>query len=403
MNIAIIGAGAAGCFCAAELRKRLPEARITIFEAQRRPMAKLAITGGGRCNITNSFADIRSLSEAYPRGERLVKAAFRNLSPSDTVTWWENAGVELTLQEDQCYFPKSQSALQVVRCLESRIRGCTLHLATRVQSISRGPEGSFSLLLANSPVPFPADIVVLCSGGGALSMLSTLPEIKIQSPVPSLFSFRISDPSLTALMGTLIPYAKLKLSGSKAEAVGTLLITDWGFSGPAVLKLSSYGARELAEKGYKTGLIVNYLGQTQEEILSQIEATKALHGQKFLHNMPLKGLSIRLWQNIATRAGIRADMRWAELGGKGARRLASTISADEYRIEGRCRFKEEFVTAGGVCVSEVQPGTMESKSLHGLYFAGEVLDIDAITGGFNLQAAWSTAFTVAKAIEEKFL
>lgn len=402
MNIAIIGAGAAGCFCAAELRKRMPQAQICIFEAQARPMAKLAITGGGRCNITNSFADIRSLAEAYPRGERLVKAAFRNLSPLDTVTWWENAGVELTLQEDQCYFPKSQSALQVVHTLEALIRGCTLLLRTKVSSIRKDGE-RFAIFSANSNVPQVFDIVVLCSGGGAVSMLSTLPEIEIQSPVPSLFSFRIHEPKLCALMGTTLPNAKLKLAGSKYEASGTLLVTDWGLSGPAVLKLSSYAARELAEKGYKARLLVNYLSLGQEELLSLIASHKAQFPQKLLLNMPLKGLSSRLWAYLLERAGIRSDMRWAELGSKGAGRLASVISADEYQIEGRCRFKEEFVTAGGVAASQVHRSTLESKSYPGLYFAGEVLDIDAICGGFNLQAAWSTAFSVAKSIAEKFL
>lgn len=402
MNIAIIGAGAAGCFCAAELRKRMPQAQICIFEAQARPMAKLSITGGGRCNITNSFADIRSLSEAYPRGERLVKAAFRNLSPSDTVTWWENAGVELTLQEDQCYFPKSQSALQVVHTLEALIRGCTLLLRTKVSSIRKDGD-RFAIFSANSNVPQVFDIVVLCSGGGAVSMLSTLPQIEIQSPVPSLFSFRINEPKLCALMGTTLPNAKLKLAGSKYESSGTLLVTDWGLSGPAVLKLSSYAARELAEKGYKARLLVNYLSLGQEELLSLIASHKAQFPQKLLLNMPLKGLSSRLWAYLLERAGIRSDMRWAELGSKGAGRLASVISADEYQIEGRCRFKEEFVTAGGVAASQVHRATLESKSYPGLYFAGEVLDIDAICGGFNLQAAWSTAFSVAKAIAEKFL
>lgn len=402
MNIAIIGAGAAGCFCAAELRKRMPQAQICIFEAQARPMAKLSITGGGRCNITNSFTDIRSLSEAYPRGERLVKAAFRNLSPSDTVTWWENAGVELTLQEDQCYFPKSQSALQVVHTLEALIRGCTLLLRTKVSSI-RKDDDRFAIYSANSNVPQVFDVVVLCSGGGAVSMLSTLPQIEIQSPVPSLFSFRIHEPKLCALMGTTLPNAKLKLAGSKYEASGTLLVTDWGLSGPAVLKLSSYAARELAEKGYKARLLVNYLSLGQEELLRGLESHKAQFPQKLLLNMPLKGLSSRLWAYLLERAGIRSDMRWAELGSKGAGRLASVISADEYQIEGRCRFKEEFVTAGGVAASQVHRATLESKSYPGLYFAGEVLDIDAICGGFNLQAAWSTAFSVAKSIAEKFL
>ena len=402
MNIAIIGAGAAGCFCAAELRKRMPQAQICIFEAQARPMAKLAITGGGRCNITNSFADIRSLSEAYPRGERLVKAAFRNLSPSDTVTWWENAGVELTLQEDQCYFPKSQSALQVVHTLEALIRGCTLLLRTKVSSIRKDGD-RFAIFSANSNVSQVFDVVVLCSGGGAVSMLSTLPQIEIQSPVPSLFSFRINEPKLCALMGTTLPNAKLKLAGSKYEANGTLLVTDWGLSGPAVLKLSSYAARELAEKGYKARLLVNYLSLGQEELLRGLESHKARFPQKLLLNMPIKGLSSRLWAYLLERAGIRSDMRWAELGSKGAGRLASVISADEYQIEGRCRFKEEFVTAGGVAASQVHRSTLESKSYPGLYFAGEVLDIDAICGGFNLQAAWSTAFSVAKSIAEKFL
>lgn len=398
--IAIIGGGAAGFFCAAELKHRCPDADVTIYEAQSRPMAKLAITGGGRCNLTNTFERIGSLKEAYPRGERLIRAAFGMFSPERTLDWWESEGVKTVCQADGCVFPQSQDAMEVVGRLAQicREEGVKVMCSHRVEAISRGEK--FEIKIKGRAAVF-ADIVVVTTGGGALSMLDELREIKQERLAPSLFTLKIGDEGLNALMGTVVEDATLSLAGTKFRSRGTLLITDWGVSGPATLKLSSYAAYYLKDNGYKTHLIINYLSTDEESVRRELGQTSESQPKKQVANTPVRGITSRLWSYLLKRSGIREDIRWAELGSKGLNRLVNTIVSDDYAINGRCRFKEEFVTAGGVSSSEVNPQTLESKHFPGLYFAGEVLDIDAITGGFNLQAAWSTAFVVAKAIGDK--
>ena len=397
--ISIIGGGAAGCFCAVQIKRRCPDAKVIVYEAQSKLMSKLAVTGGGRCNITNTFEGVGSLKEVYPRGDRLIKAAFHHLSPSETIWWWENEGVKLVAQEDGCVFPKSQDAMQVVRKLEELMResGVEIMCSHRVEAINRMEDSTFELRF-NGKVSQYADIVVLTSGGGALSMLNTLNGIALEPTAPSLFTFKIKDESFTSLMGTVVDNATLSFSGTKFRSRGTLLITDWGVSGPATLKLSSYAAYYLKDSAYKATLLINYLSLSETEIRALISETCEHNAQRMMANAPLPGLTSRMWGFLMSRAGLRSDIRWAELGSKGLNRLVNTLIADPYQVDGRCRFKDEFVTAGGVSATEVNPNTLESKHFPGLYFAGEVLDIDAITGGFNLQTAWSTAFAVARAI-----
>lgn len=398
-QIAIIGAGAAGCFCAVELKRRRPHSHITVYEAATKPLAKVAVTGGGRCNISNSFEYIRQLGEAYPRGERLVRHAFAQLSPEQTCAWWEREGVRLVTQSDGCIFPESQDAMQVIRTLENLMRrlGIELRTGCRVLELNYGPQG-YTLRLQQGEVR--ADRVVVTTGGGALGLLKPL-GLEIVPPVPSLFTFRIGDEGLRSLMGTVTEGVTLSLAGMKKyRSAGTLLLTDWGVSGPATLKLSSYAARELSERDYKATLLVNWLSSSEQQVRSWIEGTaRGSAAQKLVSSIHPDGLTSRLWSHLLRRAALREDIRWAELGSKGISRLASTLTADAYPITGRCRFKEEFVTAGGVAASEVNPKALEARRYPRLHFAGEVLDIDAITGGFNLQAAWSTAWTVASQAE----
>ena len=381
-RIAIIGAGAAGCFCAANLRKMAPELSVTLFEAGPKPMAKLAITGGGRCNLTNSFEGIRSLKEAYPRGERIMKRALKEFSVQDTLDWFTSDGVPLTLQEDHCYFPVSQNAMDVVRCLQKGMTGVQLQLNSRVASVNE--------LLSQF------DSVVVTTGGApkGFPILAGL-HIETISPVPSLFTFNIRDKALTSLMG-LVVNASVSIPGSGFKAHGPLLITDWGLSGPAVLKLSSYAARYLSDAGYKAPLSVNWLHSSESETRDTLAVLARENAAKLILSTHL--LPSRLWEHIVIKAGLRKDMRWGELGSKGMNKLVATLVSDNYFIEGKSKFREEFVTCGGVSLDAVELGTLQSKKYPGLYFAGEVLDIDAITGGFNLQAAWSTGYIVAKSI-----
>ncbi len=381
-SVAIIGAGAAGCFCAAELRRRAPELSVTLFEAGSKPLAKVAITGGGRCNLTNSFEGIRSLSEAYPRGERVMKRALQAFSQDDTVEWFQSRGVPLVLQPDHCWFPQSQDAQDIVRCLLRAVKGTDIRLNSRVDNVQ-------ALLQSY-------DFVVVTTGGApkGLPFLEGL-GLELIPPVPSLFTFTIPDPALRSLMG-LVVEASIGLQGTPFKAQGALLITDWGLSGPAALKLSSYAARHLAETGYKGTLSINWLCLSENETRELLQKTAAENPQKQVSTTHL--LQSRLWNHLQKKAGLREDIRWAEVGSKGLNRLTAVLTADSYPLSGKSKFREEFVTCGGVALSNIDLSTLECKTHPGLYFAGEVLDIDAITGGFNLQAAWSTGYVCAQSI-----
>ena len=391
-NIAIIGAGAAGCFCAAELRRLRPEFRIDVYEAGSKPLAKVAITGGGRCNLTNSFEGIRSLSEIYPRGERLMKRLLHVFSQEDTWHWFESAGVPLVLQEDHCVFPRSQDAMDIVHALLHRMDGVNLRLRTPVSSVK--PDSSGRLVVDGETY----DAVVVTTGGApkGLPMIDGL-DLEWVPTVPSLFTFTVKDESLRSLMG-LVVNASVSIPGTSFKADGPLLITDWGLSGPAVLKLSSYAARYLHDAGYKAPLSVNWPDAEEAETREILHRLSADNTRKQVSNTPPDGLQARLWNHLITKAGLRPDIRWAELGSKGFNKLVNVLTQDTYAIEGKTKFREEFVTCGGVALSNLNPSTLESKTHPGLYFAGEVLDIDAVTGGFNLQAAWTTGAVVARSI-----
>ena len=394
-RIAVIGAGAAGCFCTAELRRLRPDFRVDVYESGPKALAKVAITGGGRCNLTNSFAGIRSLAEAYPRGERLMKRLLKQFSQEDTWRWFESAGVPLVLQEDHCVFPQSQDAMDIVRTLLRRMDGANLLLRTPVRTLI--PGSTRNLLVDGESY----DAVVVTTGGApkGLPLLDAL-DLEWVPTVPSLFTFTIHDEGLRSLMG-LVVEASVAIPGTAFKADGPLLITDWGLSGPAVLKLSSYAARHLHEVGYKAPLSVNWLARNETETRDILQETAAGNPRKQVSNTPVARLQGRLWNHLTAKAGLRPDIRWAELGSKGLNRLVSTLTQDAYTMAGKSKFREEFVTCGGVALGNLDPATLESKRHPGLYFAGEVLDIDAITGGFNLQAAWTTGAAVARSIAAK--
>jgi flavoprotein, HI0933 family len=400
-KVAIIGAGAAGCFCAATLRELAPELSVTLFEAASKPLAKVAITGGGRCNLTNSFEGIRSLSEAYPRGERIMKRALQAFSQADTIEWFQSRGVPLALQPDHCWFPQSQDAMDIVRCLLNAAKGADIRLNTPVKTLCHSERSEESVTPNGFVVSTPQndqafDYVVVTTGGApkGLPFLEGL-GLELVPPVPSLFTFTVPDPALRSLMG-LVVEASIGLAGTSFKAEGPLLITDWGLSGPATLKLSSYAARHLAEKGYKGNVWINWLNANENAVRESLQETASRNPQKLLSTTHL--LQARLWSHLLAKAGLRPDIRWAELGSKGLNRLVAILTADSYPLAGKSKFREEFVTAGGVALSNVNPNTLECKQHLGLYLAGEVLDIDAITGGFNLQAAWSTGYVCAQSI-----
>lgn len=404
MRIAVIGAGAAGCLCAAELGRRLRDAEVTVLEGGPRPLAKVAVTGGGRCNFTNTFEQIGRLEEAYPRGARLMKRSLMRFSPEDARQWFASKGVPSVVMDDGCVFPQSQDAMDIVRALERAMNtaGVKVLCNHKVASI-RDAGDSYRIAFSGKDIPeIEADRIVVTTGGSpspaGLAMLSPL-GLETVAPVPSLFTFNIGDEPLKELMGAVVKDAFAGLGGTAFRAHGALLITDWGVSGPAVLKLSSYAARHLAENGYKGTLNISWLGTAKdEECMEAVRALAASEPRKQVVSTCPEALTCRLWRHITARAGLREDLRWAELGQRGATRLASVLACDSYPITGRCRFKDEFVTCGGVALSEISLNTLESKKHPGLHFAGEVLDVDAITGGFNLQAAWSMAYVIAETI-----
>lgn len=393
-SIAIIGGGAAGCFCAIELKRRFPKAKITIYESQDKLLAKVAITGGGRCNLTNSFEDYKDsngklerLEHVYPRGHRLMKRLFNVFSPEDTVKWFENHGVRLVTQEDNCIFPKSQDAMEIVHTLENLIRqeGIQVKTGHKITDITSLAE----------------DIKVITTGGKktdkGYEFLSKL-NMETQKPVPSLFTFEVKDKGLNSLSGTVVDNATLSIPSTRFRSQGILLITDWGTSGPATLKLSSYAARFLKDNSYKAPVSINWISSTQEAARLAVERLIAETPKKQLSSVNFNGLTSRLWELIIKRSGIREDIRCGEVGSKQLNKLSSTLTSDTYQITAKGRFKEEFVTCGGVSLNEIDPNTLRSKKHPDIYFAGEVLDIDAITGGFNLQAAWTTGYTAATSI-----
>lgn len=398
MHIVIIGAGPAGCFCAVESARHNPGAKVSVYEASSRPMAKLALTGGGRCNITNTFAGVDNLGRVYPRGWKLMRKALGTFSHEDLLRWFEAQGVRFVEEAGGRVFPASQDAMQIVRTLERLMRECSVAVECRKRVVKiEVAAGGFALHFPDGSC-VAADRVVLATGGTSEAKLRALLPDSVETvpTVPSLFTFRIEDSALRSLMGTVAGNAVVSLAGTRFREQGALLITDWGVSGPAILSLSSYAAVHLAECGYRATLLVNWCGLTETEIMDWIERTVEAAPARLVSGVGPEGMASRLWKHLLRRCALREDLRWAELGAKGKRRLAAILASDSYEITGRAAFREEFVTCGGVSLKSVNPSTMECRSVPGLYFAGEVLDIDGVTGGFNLQAAWSTAYCAGK-------
>ena len=392
MRTAIIGGGAAGFFLAINLKELCPEMEVTILERSKRVLAKVEISGGGRCNCTNSFAEVRDLSAVYPRGHRLMKRLMKGFSQRDAYAWFERHGVRLTTQEDLCVFPASQDAHTIINCFLAEARRHQIEIRTecRVESLDELADFDFiAVTTGGSPKP------------EGLRWLSDLGH-EIASPVPSLFTFRIDDERLHNLMGTVVEEATAYIPGTNFRASGPLLITHWGMSGPAILKLSSYAARHLAEHDYRQPLAVNWLSRNDEAIKQELSRLSIEGGKKLLASLRPFDLPTRLWTYLLDKSpGQRAQRPWLSLNQKEINRLTNTLVNDTYEIAGRAAFKDEFVTCGGIALDAVNPTTLESRHVPHLYFAGEVLDIDGVTGGFNFQAAWTTAYTVAQAIAKE--
>lgn len=402
-HIAIIGGGAAGFFAAITARQTHPDATATLFERNQRVLAKVAITGGGRCNVTNSFEEVTDLKQVYPRGYNLMKRLFKQFDYHDAYRWFEAHHVPLVTQTDQCVFPQSQDAMSIVNCLvgEAKRLGVKIVTGAWLERISVEGDGKLRLHFKGSESRC-FDKVAVTTGGAprtqALEYLKALGHTLVPS-VPALFTFNINDARLKALMGTVVEDAVVSLPSTKFSAQGPLLITHWGMSGPAVLKLSSHAAPWLHEHDYKVSVSVSWVGKTaRREVQDALDQLILQHPQKQLSTLRPCGVPTRLWQYILEKNGLPGDKRWAELGKKAANKLIETLTNDTYTTSGKATCREEFVTCGGVALENVDYNTLESKRCPNLYFAGEVLDIDAVTGGFNLQAAWTTGYVVGRNI-----
>lgn len=404
LNIAVIGGGAAGFFAAITAKRSNPEARVTIFERAQKVLAKVLITGGGRCNVTNSFAKITDLKQAYPRGDKMMKRLFNVFDHNDTWQWFEKRGVKLLTQADECVFPVSQSAHSIVDALtnEALLLGVDVRTGHALEDIRPIGNGDLQLVFKGKK-PLVFHRVAITTGGSpraeGLQYLARLGH-DIVPPVPSLFTFNIADAAFKALMGTVVEDVSVAIVGTKLRATGPLLVTHWGMSGPAVLKLSSYGARHVNDCGYKFQISVNWVGLNGAMVGEQLQNIIENNRRKQLSSVHPFGLPSRLWQYILYKVGLDVDKRWDELGKKGINKLVETLTNDLYNVTGKGAFREEFVTCGGVSLANINLNTMESKVCPHLFFAGEVLDVDAITGGFNLQAAWTTGYVAGKSIGE---
>lgn len=412
LKITVIGGGAAGFFSAITCAKTYPQARVTLLEAGRQLLAKVRISGGGRCNVTHACFDPGVLVQNYPRGGKALRGAFSRFQPRDTIEWFADRGVQLKTEEDGRMFPITDDSATIVNCLirAAEDAGVRIRTGDAVVSVKklmgngaedgRGDIASMFEVELKSGESFKCDRLLLATGSNP-SGFKWAKELgnTVELPVPSLFTFNIADSRIKDLAGVSVPNAKVKLPGAKLEQSGPLLITHWGLSGPGVLKLSAWGARFLHDRHYKTNVLINWLPQYNAEVLRQqlVGVKSQLSHRLIVSSCPFP-MPRRLWERLTSSIGIDDQKRWADLSNKAIDKLLLELVQGEYQIAGKGAFKEEFVTCGGVNLKEVDFKTMESRRCPGLFFAGEILDIDGVTGGFNFQSAWTTAWLAGIAI-----
>lgn len=404
-TLIVIGGGAGGFFCAINAAAANPDLQVIILEKSTHLLSKVRISGGGRCNVTHACFDIIELSKKYPRGQHFVKKMFHQFSAADTISWFQQQGVRLITEPDGRMFPETHTSATIVNCLlkEADAHQVVVKIKQDVTEVEKLSEG-FLLTTANNE-KYTADYVCIATGGyPKLSQFTWLQKLghTIEPPVPSLFTFNIPDPALRELMGISVNPVAISIANTKLQERGALLITHWGLSGPAILKLSAFAARYLAEQQYRGNLIINWIPEYHETSLREAwqkwRQEKAT--QKIGAHSPV-AFPARLWLYFLAKAVIDPDKRWGELNTAEQNRIVKLLTHTEYPFQGKTTFKEEFVTCGGIRLPEVDANTMQSKKVAGLYFCGEVLDIDGITGGFNFQQSWSGGWIAARSIAEE--
>lgn len=414
-RLVVIGGGAAGFFCAVNAARLHPSLEVIVLEKTSKLLSKVKVSGGGRCNVTHSCFSIPDMVRHYPRGGNFLKKAFHQFFTTDTIQWYSERGVDLKAEEDGRMFPVTNKSQTIIDCLlrEANKYGVEIRMNSDVKSLKyevgdkkydeaeNSERKRFTLELSDFRLLTSDFVVIACGGFPKLAQFGWLQQLghSIAEPVPSLFTFNMPGNAITQLMGVSVPDAQVKITGSNLLAKGPLLITHWGMSGPAVLRLSAWGARQLAIGNYQFAIVVNWLPEYNENTLrEQFQQLRfELASQKIVNRNPFN-LPQRLWQYLVEQSGIQEEKRWADVSSKEQNKLITNCCAQEFKVQGKTTFKEEFVTAGGVQLAEVDANTMQSKMVPHLYFAGEILDVDGITGGFNFQNAWTSGFIAAKAI-----
>jgi predicted Rossmann fold flavoprotein len=405
-KLLVIGGGAAGFFCAVNAARLNPGLQVTLVEKSNKLLSKVKVSGGGRCNVTHACYDIVDMSKRYPRGGNFVKKSFHQFFTTDTIQWFEERGVKLKTEKDGRMFPETDSSQTIIDCLlkEADKYGVRIELKKEVEKIDPGiNRDGFSILFVDSSIVKADYVCIACGGFPKISQFGWITGLghTIEEPVPSLFTFNMPGHSITKLMGVSIDSARVKITGTRLEEKGPLLITHWGLSGPVVLRLSAWGARELAAIQWNFRIMVNWLPEYNEQQFAELLKTLRFEkASQLIENKNSFGLPQRLWEFLLQYSRVKPGTRWADLPAAIQNKLVKNVCNLEIEIKGKTTFKEEFVTAGGVRLSEIDPNTMMSKKIQGLFFAGEIMDVDGITGGFNFQHAWTSGFVAAKAITE---
>ena len=410
VEIVVIGGGAAGFFAAITAAERNPAARVTVLERNRNVLGKVRISGGGRCNVTHACYEPAELVKNYPRGALALRGPLTRFGPREVIAWFEARGVQLKAERDGRIFPSTDNSATVVNCLldAAKHAGVAVRTQAAITSVQLGlsmskrnaPSNGFVINMKAGEA-IACDRLLLATGSSAQGWeWARVMGHTIVPPTPSLFTFEIDDARLAGLVGVSVERATLQLDEAALQQTGAVLITHWGLSGPAALKLSAFGARCLHDCHYRASLTINWLpDQRQDNVIGQLHDLKAKRGgQKVGAHSPFGALPLRLWRSLCTAAGIFEEQRWAKLPKANLLALVDELQRGRYRIRGKGQFKEEFVTAGGVALDEVNFRTMESRIVPGLHFAGEILDIDGVTGGFNLQSAWTTGWLAGGAM-----
>jgi len=399
MRLVVIGGGAAGFFCAVNAARLNPALKVVIVERSSKLLAKVRISGGGRCNLTHACFDIDEMSKRYPRGEHFVRKAFHKFFTTDTIQWFQERHVNTKTEEDGRMFPVSDSSQSVIDCLikEANRYQVEIRMNRDVKQLHRDSLG-WTINFSDGTSE-QADFVCIATGGQPkASMFDWITSLghTIESPVPSLFTINLPGHDITTLMGVAVPDVNVKVLGSKLSQRGPVLITHWGLSGPAVLKLSAWGAREFESVNYDFQVVVNWLPNYNEQSFREalLEHKGGHPAQLVVHRSPF-GLPQRLWQYLASRSDISPTLRWADLSLSKLNALVRSVTALQLAVKGKTTYKEEFVTSGGVKLTEVNVQTMESKIVRNLFFAGEILNVDGITGGYNFQHAWTSGYVAA--------